>query len=702
MEKSAIISPEVFFQPWQRLANELARKDSKGYPCYEPNDLKEFLERFNRALAAGKIAIVRDWIANNLNTLSGHRTPLGATSRVEWVQGLVGIYKQLYQKTQEIAKQHNRLVLLVGHANPETKKQRTALRDIHIFTKNQHPSMGIAYGHHIRVWLSDQVLSFFSPKQPWQEHLSWIIEIQGFKSPLLFFDLASDIAQNAYSLGTTMQDVNTGSSILIYLTTVIATQYDPTQIQDDQKRDSHLYALYEQNTQFHARIQELEAELQAANAQAPPLQDESISPHTTILLKTSEAQEREIERLRDQVRNLEAKAKQQEAESREQQESAEETLQLQLTEQSIQFQLQEGEYTALVRQLEQLQIQPMTVATFLEHIQSHPLLLSRLSSVKRLDLLLELLQCLQENENRQDSSILDNIQGLLKSPGFVAALVQNLDKIQDLQEFQQKLKLFRKVAFLENGTEIVHIPEIQKHYLPQSVPPLADPHFVEYEMNFQWQPGIEQGGSDYFDFIALDSHRLILVMAQVMANGLAATMYMLQFRRLIRDKIPLWGGQLDRILVDTNQALVQDNIYQEENIVFPVSCIMAMLDVAEHKLYLTTAGHLPAYYYLPGNPFFAPKDIGHQLGHRWKEWHPNIQEFSIGEGHTIFFYSQGISLHRTSEDRIKFKATMDPILQNHDENNAEAILNAAKDGQICGQPGDRSLILCTRKSGQSH
>ena len=147
--------------------------------------------------------------------------------------------------------------------------------------------------------------------------------------------------------------------------------------------------------------------------------------------------------------------------------------------------------------------------------------------------------------------------------------------------------------------------------LQHAMLPVALPEIQGVETSARYETGVEgvEIGGDWYDLIALDDHRLLLVVGDVSGRGLraAATMASLRFA------IHAYAAQDDppeEILAKLS-SLVNVNTSGQ---LATVLCVV--VDVKAHRLTVTSAGHLPPLLLSNGSGTFVRSDVGVPIGVR--------------------------------------------------------------------------------------
>lgn len=123
--------------------------------------------------------------------------------------------------------------------------------------------------------------------------------------------------------------------------------------------------------------------------------------------------------------------------------------------------------------------------------------------------------------------------------------------------------------------------QIQKRFLPQSVPKIAG-----YEFFAHYEPAYEVGG-DYYDFAPLPANRLAIALGDVSGKGVSAALMMAKFSGDTRYCI-LTENSPAAAATELNSLLFSAGI--EEKF---ITLSLSVLDHQRHTLTLASAGHLP-------------------------------------------------------------------------------------------------------------
>ena len=222
--------------------------------------------------------------------------------------------------------------------------------------------------------------------------------------------------------------------------------------------------------------------------------------------------------------------------------------------------------------------------------------------------------------------------------------VRRHDQIGELHEsfnemaagLEQSVAAVAQKEILEKELEIAR--ELQQKLLPRDIPSSDG---IEFATLFEPSAAI---GGDYFDILRVDSHRLMVVIADVSGHGLPTGLRMAMLKAALV------------ILVQDGRSAVEifgrlsSLIRSEQESRFFVTCTLAEIDFRRHTLALTNAGHPPTYLVrgegvleleLEGNPLGA---LGESYGQK---------EVPLEGGDILVWLSDGL-IEATNRDGEPF------------------------------------------------
>lgn len=214
--------------------------------------------------------------------------------------------------------------------------------------------------------------------------------------------------------------------------------------------------------------------------------------------------------------------------------------------------------------------------------------------------------------------------------------------------------------------EMMVAQQMQKRLLPQRIPT-----FASLDVAAVSEPSLEVGG-DYYDFMALGSDRLGVVVGDVSGKGVSAAFYMAEVKGIFQ-ALSRVAGSPKELLLSANQALVES---LERNAF--ISLLYAIFDTSKSNVTLARAGHCPMIHISGETPrMVRPSGLGLGLTHE-KIFEESTEEMSITLriGDICIFYTDGLSESRNSEgEEFGYDRIVDVALHSR-SNSAESIKNS--------------------------
>ena len=214
--------------------------------------------------------------------------------------------------------------------------------------------------------------------------------------------------------------------------------------------------------------------------------------------------------------------------------------------------------------------------------------------------------------------------------------------------------------------EMMVAQQMQKRLLPQRIP-----SYPSLDVAAVSEPSLEVGG-DYYDFIALDSDKLGVVIGDVSGKGVSAAFYMAEVKGIFQALSRVAASPRD-LLLRANQALV-DSLERDAFI----SLLYAIFDSSKSRVTLARAGHCPMIH-ISGETsrMVRPSGLGLGLTHD-KIFDDSTQEttLSLRNGDICIFYTDGLSESRNSEgEEFGYDRIVDVGLRSRKQS-AETIKNS--------------------------
>jgi hypothetical protein len=198
------------------------------------------------------------------------------------------------------------------------------------------------------------------------------------------------------------------------------------------------------------------------------------------------------------------------------------------------------------------------------------------------------------------------IVGLLLSLGAAALTARLIDRRNQAERLARSLELIADENRKLYAEQRTIARTLQHALLPDRLPKVKGVETsARYETGVK---GIDIGG-DWYDLIALDDRRLLLVVGDVSGRGVraAATMAALRFA------IQAYAAQNDppdEILSKLSKLV---NVGRSGQL---ATILCALVDVEAHRLTVTSAGHLPPLLISDGTGTFVQSEVGVPIGVR--------------------------------------------------------------------------------------
>jgi serine phosphatase RsbU (regulator of sigma subunit)/putative methionine-R-sulfoxide reductase with GAF domain len=240
------------------------------------------------------------------------------------------------------------------------------------------------------------------------------------------------------------------------------------------------------------------------------------------------------------------------------------------------------------------------------------------------------------------------------------------------------------------GRELELAHDIQRGLLPAEAPLLPG-----YQIIYRWRSAHEVGG-DFFDFMALPSGRLGLVIADVSDKGIPAALYMMFARTLLR-AVAMGGREPAAALGRTNELVVSDSTAD-----MFITAYYSILDPEQHILTYASAGHnLALYAPADGRPPEPMTTAGIALGVVIPASFAQ-KTLTLGPGDVLLFYTDGVTEAINVAEEQFGEERLTALLHAHRSEPAEAIAAAIEaavaefvEGQA--QYDDFTLVLVKRE-----
>ena len=198
------------------------------------------------------------------------------------------------------------------------------------------------------------------------------------------------------------------------------------------------------------------------------------------------------------------------------------------------------------------------------------------------------------------------IVGLLLSLGAGALTARLIDRRNHAEQLARSLELIADENRRLYAEQRTIARTLQHALLPERLPKVRG-----VETSARYEAGVEgvDIGGDWYDLIALDDRRLLLVVGDVSGRGVraAATMAALRFA------IQAYAAQNDPPDAILSKLSKLVNVGRSGHL---ATILCALVDVEAHRLTVTSAGHLPPLLISDGDGTFVESEVGVPIGVR--------------------------------------------------------------------------------------
>jgi sigma-B regulation protein RsbU (phosphoserine phosphatase) len=217
----------------------------------------------------------------------------------------------------------------------------------------------------------------------------------------------------------------------------------------------------------------------------------------------------------------------------------------------------------------------------------------------------KIIATLQLLNKKQGVFTQENADAILTLSGHMALALENAQLHQELLE---KERMEKELA-LARG--------IQRSLLPDTTP------LVEgFDIAVLNEPCYAVGG-DYYDFLTLGPHTLLVVIADVEGKGVSSALVMSNLQATLRALV-LHLHSLDEIAESLNRMILNDTRSQKY-----LSIFMGLIDVRRRGLHYINCGHVPPVIIRPNQAPIALTDGGMVIGlfenARYERGHTKLQ-----------------------------------------------------------------------------
>jgi Stage II sporulation protein E (SpoIIE) len=198
------------------------------------------------------------------------------------------------------------------------------------------------------------------------------------------------------------------------------------------------------------------------------------------------------------------------------------------------------------------------------------------------------------------------VMGLLLSFGAAALTARLIDRRNQAERLARSLERIAEENRRLYAEQRTIARTLQHALLPERLPDIAG-----IETSARYEAGVKgvDIGGDWYDLIALDQRRLLLVVGDVSGRGVRAAATMASLRFAIR-AYAAQNDSPDAILTKLSNLVSVSRSGQLATI------LCALVDVEGHRLTVTSAGHLPPLLISDGGGTYVHSEVGVPIGVR--------------------------------------------------------------------------------------
>lgn len=242
---------------------------------------------------------------------------------------------------------------------------------------------------------------------------------------------------------------------------------------------------------------------------------------------------------------------------------------------------------------------------------------------------------------------------------------------KDLVVYMNKLRRTTKEKEIINN-ELRIAKKIQKSMLPNNFLELSESK--KFDIFATMQPAKMVGG-DFYDFFLIDEENLAIVIGDVSGKGIAAALFMVIVKTLIKDQMTNGFGP-EKVLELVNKQIVENNDADMFSTVF-----LGVLNLKTGKFIFSNAGHNKPLIYKKKEGFdWLKTKNGFILG-GIENVKYELEEMSFSDGDTIFLYTDGVTEAFNVEDVLFSNERLYSSLNNIDfeDLDAKIVIKKVKD-----------------------
>ena len=194
--------------------------------------------------------------------------------------------------------------------------------------------------------------------------------------------------------------------------------------------------------------------------------------------------------------------------------------------------------------------------------------------------------------------------------------------------------------------------EIQRLLIPQEIP---QQKFLEIAAAYM---PCKQIGGDFYDFIQLDDHRFVFIVADVSGKGIPGAMVVSNMQATLRAYLE-YSADLISIVTRLNEAIIRQTTSDRY-----ITFFIALYDHSNTSLTYINAGHNPPLLITKDGQMTELRKGGVFIG--YVPWEYESQTLPFNPGDLLLLYTDGVvEAMNQKEEEFEFKRLKDIIIANH-------------------------------------
>ena len=225
--------------------------------------------------------------------------------------------------------------------------------------------------------------------------------------------------------------------------------------------------------------------------------------------------------------------------------------------------------------------------------------------------------------------------------------------------------------------------QVQHRLFPQTLPPMAT---LEYAGGCLQARAV---GGDYYDFLANDAGRLLIVIADTSGKGIAGALLMAHLQANLRAQYRSAPDDLGRLLTEVNRQFWENSGEHQY-----ATAILAEYSDATGSLRVANCGHFPGFVLRADGSVLELASTATVLG-LFPEWTAALETVSLAPGDTLVFYTDGVIEARDPQGTEFGSERLLELVTRHAGRPAAEVVSAVQDAvrQFCSGPAEDDVTV---------